>query len=96
MNILAKLKESKKQAKKLALEDVNRPLFTALFGISVYGKSARDDEIMELIVGQRTDPMVQIRENFRAKQKAEGSTWKKEKDGTIRNERGFLVLQPKM
>lgn len=96
MDILSKLKESKKQTKRLVLEDINRPLFVALFGISVYGKKARDEEIMELIVGQRTDPMVQIRENFRAKQKQEGSTWKKEKDGSIRNERGFLVLQPKM
>ena len=96
MDILSKLKESKKQSKRLVLEDINRPLFTALFGVSVYGKKARDEEIMELIVGQRTDPMVQIRENFCAKMKAEGATWKKEKDGTIRNERGFLVLQPKM
>lgn len=96
VNILAKLREKKQNdPKRMVLEDINRPLFVALFGISVYGKSARDESIMELIVGQREDPMVKIRSAFQERQKAEGATWKKQKDGTIIDAEGFMVLQPK-
>lgn len=95
-NILAKLREKKqRENKKLVLEDINRPLFSALFGISVYGKDARDESIMELIVGQREDPMVKIRNAFRQRQQVEGAAWKRLKDGTIIDAEGFMVLQPK-
>lgn len=96
MDILTKLREKKASEKRLVLTDINRPLFTALFGVSIYGKAARDEDVMELIVGQRDDPMVKIRATFRARQKAEGAEWKKQKDGTIIDKNGFIVLQPKM
>ena len=34
----------------LAMEDINRGLYEALFAISIYGDTVRDDEIMEIII----------------------------------------------
>ena len=94
--VLEKLKKlDAKEPKKLILSDINRPLYTALFGVSIYGKDARDEEITELIIGRSDDPMERIRRDFNRYQEKMGSSLTKRKDGTILDPDGFMVLQPK-
>ena len=95
--VMQKLKKkmAKDSSQHLILEDVNRPLYMALFGIGIYGKEARDEDIMELIIGGKNDPMYRIRRDFKRYQESMGSKLTKKKDGTILDPDGFMVLQPK-
>lgn len=91
--ILAKLKETKSK-KKLVIDDINRPIYLAIFGTSIYGKSARDEEVMEIIIGQRDDPMVVMRQAYDDRVNEYGSGIKKV-NGVVRDPNGFIVLVPK-
>lgn len=89
-------KASKKKSSQLVMKDVNRSLITALLAISVYGKDARDEEILSVIInaGKDKNPwMKTFRENYE-KKLAEKSI-KRGKDGVYRDEDGFIVLIPK-
>lgn len=90
---------AKKQAEKmkdshLVLKDVNRDLITALLALPVYGKEARDEEILTIIIngGVTSNYMEKIRGDFTAK--VESHEIKKVK-GEYRDSEGFLVLVPR-
>lgn len=90
-------KEARKESRKLVLKDVNRDLIVALLGISIYGKEARDEDIMNIIihngVAVRVDKRYdKIKDNYSAKVK--NKEIKRTKTG-VRDKNGFLVLVPK-
>lgn len=90
-------KSEQKAAKKLVLKDVNRPLMVALLAIPTYGKEARDEEVLSIIInaGQvrdTTDLMDRIRANYDARVAAKEI---KKVKGETRDKDGFLVLVPR-
>lgn len=96
--ILLKKQQDRMKNKSLVFQDVNRPLVTALLGISIYGKDARDDDIMTIIIngsvgGHDTDIMTQIKDHHDGLVK--DKQLKKGKDGMYRNKDGFIILTPR-
>jgi len=89
-------KSEKKAHKHLVLKDVNRDLIIALLAIPVYGKEARDEEILSVIinagVADVSDVMTKIRTDYDKRVKAKEI--KKTKDG-VRDTDGFMVLVPR-
>lgn len=90
-------KSEQKAAKKLVLKDVNRSLMVALLAIPTYGKEARDEEILSIIINagkvtDTTDLMDRIRANY--DKKVAEKKIKKTKDG-VRDIDGFFVLVPR-
>lgn len=86
--------------KSLVLKDINRDLIVALLGISVYGKEARDENIMNIIINGGIATVVDARyEKIKTKYeklvKTEGKKLKRSKDGTVKTSDGFMVLVPK-
>lgn len=98
MNVRALLMEKgeKKKAKRVVLKDVNRDLMVALLAIPVYGKEARDEEILSVIinagVSDVSDQISKIRENY-ARMVNEKKV-KKTKNG-VRDLDGYMVLVPR-
>ncbi|WP_300943832.1 hypothetical protein [uncultured Duncaniella sp.] len=92
--LIAKKQEGKLKDSRLVLKDVNRDLITALLALPVYGKEARDDEILTIIIngGIDTSYMDKIRDNFTGR--LERHEVKKVK-GEYRDSEGFLVLVPR-
>lgn len=89
-------KKEEKQSTGLVMKDVNRDLITALLAISVYGKEARDEEILSVIInaGADVNPLYnQICALYEKKVKEKKVS--KGKDGTVRDKDGFMVLVPK-
>lgn len=91
-------KNEKHENKKLVLEDVNRDLIVALLGISVYGKEARDDEILNIIINNgvaiaSTETYDKIKARY--KDRVSKKEIKRSKDGTIKDKNGFIVLVPR-
>ena len=97
-NIRAMLmeKSESKQRSKLILKDVDRSLIISLLAIPVYGKEARDEEILSVILNaggvDRSGLMDKIRENYNRRLKAK--ELKKTKNGVIDKD-GFTVLVPR-
>lgn len=89
-------KSDKKAQKYLVLKDVNRDLIIALFAIPVYGKEARDEEILSVIINagsaEISDLMGRIRADY--DQRVKDKKIKKTKDG-VRDTDGFMVLVPR-
>lgn len=88
-------KKAERNQTGLVMKDVNRNLITALLAISVYGKDARDEEILSVIInaGQNVNPLFEkVRASYEAKVK--NGKVKKAKDGTVRDEDGFCILVP--
>ena len=90
-------KEARKENKKLVLKDVNRDLIVALLGISVYGKEARDEDIMDIIIHNGVAVTVdkrfeRIKEAYAKKVK--NKEIKRTKNG-VRDKNGFIVLVPR-
>ena len=89
-------KSEKKAQKHLVLKDVNRDLIIALFAIPVYGKEARDEEILSVIINagsaEISDRMGRIRADY--DQRVKDKKIKKTKDG-VRDTDGFMVLVPR-
>ncbi len=89
-------KSDKKAQKHLVLKDVNRDLIIALFAIPVYGKEARDEEILSVIINagsaEISDLMGRIRADY--DQRVKDKKIKKTKDG-VRDTDGFMVLVPR-
>ena len=92
--MIAKKQENKLKSSKLVLKDINRLLVTALLALPVYGKDARDDEILTIIIngGVQSSYMDRINENFTKRVNA--GEIKKTK-GEYRDKEGFLVLVPR-
>lgn len=94
--LLLEKSEKKSAGKKVVLKDVNRALMVSLFAISVYGKEARDEEILSVIINAGADAgdvaIKKIRDNYN-KLVAEKKV-KKTKTG-VRDTDGFLILVPR-
>lgn len=92
--LIAKKQANKMKDSRLVLKDVNRDLITALLALPVYGKEARDEEILTIIIngGVDTSCMDKIRDNFTGR--LERHEIKKVK-GEYRDSEGFLVLVPR-
>ena len=90
------LEKQEKTGKKLVMKDVNRGLVTALLAIPVYGKEARDEEILSVIINAgmkgSAELMNKIRENY--KKFTSEHKVKKQKDVYLDDE-GYMVLVPK-
>ena len=89
-------KHNKQKPKQLMLQDVNRDLIVALLAVPVYGKDARDEEILSIIINSGTMTLRtlvgDIKKEFESKVKAK--TLKKGKDGFMRDKEGFIHLKP--
>lgn len=83
--------------KKLLLQDVNRDLIIALLAIPVYGKDARDEDILSIIINPGAlgfqKSLDQIKDEYNKAVKAK--TLKKSKDGFAHNKEGFIKLTPR-
>lgn len=92
--MIAKKQAEKMKNSRLVLKDVNRDLITALLALPVYGKEARDEEILTIIIngGVESTCMEKIRDNFN--NRLEKHEIKKVK-GEYRDSDGFLVLVPR-
>lgn len=96
---LLQSKENKKANNELVLKDINRDLIVALLAIPVYGKNARDEEILSIIINagssastSRNKYLEKFREHYN--QLLKEKKIKKTKTG-VRDTDGFLVLVPR-
>lgn len=88
-------KKAEKNSTGLVMKDVNRDLITSLLAISVYGKDARDEEILSVIINAGSDVNPLFEKICKAyEQKVKDKKVKKSKDGTVRDLEGFIVLAP--
>ena len=99
MASIGELIKKKKEIKNISVPepkviDMNRPLIMALFAIDVYGKDATDEEIVEVIIGGRSKPLIKQLEKCWDEAKASGKGIKRGKDGLYYAD-GMLVLQPR-
>ena len=92
--MIAKKQEEKMKSSHLVMKDVNSDLIVALLALPVYGKEARDDEILTIIIngGVESTYLDKIRDNFNSR--VEKHEIKKVK-GEYRDADGFLVLVPR-
>lgn len=96
---LLQSKENKKANNELVLKDINRDLIVALLAIPVYGKHARDEEILSIIINAgssantgRNKYLEKFREHYN--QLLKEKKIKKTKTG-VRDTDGFIVLVPR-
>ena len=91
-----KQKNREKENPKPVLMDVNQDLIVSLLALPLYGKVARDEEILSVIINAGTygfqTALEEIRKNFN--EKVKNKEVKKGKDGMYRNKEGFIVLRP--
>lgn len=89
-------KSENKAKSQLVMKDVNRDLIVALLAIPVYGKEARDEETLSVIINAGaadvSDIMLRIREEYDKKVKEKRV--KKTKNGVVDTD-GFMVLVPR-
>lgn len=82
---------------KLLLRDVNKDLIVALLAVPVYGKDARDEDILSIIINPGSlqfDSLIgKIKSAFETEVKAKNL--KKSKDGFTRDKDGFIHLKPR-
>lgn len=92
-----KQKNREKENPKPVLMDVNQDLIVSLLALPLYGKVARDEEILSVIINAGTygfqTALEEIRKNFN--EKVKNKEVKKGKDGMYRNKEGFIVLRPR-
>lgn len=92
------MKKQEKRERKLVMQDVNVDLIVALMAIPVYGKEARDEEILSIIINSGSltfQSMIdKIKEEFNKNVKEK--KLKKSKDGFLRDKDGFIHLKPRM
>lgn len=95
--LMKKSEEKSNAGKRVVMKDVNRDLMVALLAIPVYGKEARDEEILSVIINAGgvdvSDQIAKIRENYN-KLVAEKKI-KKTKAGGVRDLDGYMVLVPR-
>lgn len=81
-------------SKKLIMEDINHDLIISLLAIPIYGKQARDEEILSVIINsgksKRSIKLNELKSSFDNDIKTK--TVKKCKDGQYQNSDGFTVL----
>lgn len=90
-------KSEGKKNTQVVMKDVNRDLIVALLAIPVYGKEARDEEILSVIINagaaEVSDLIGKIRANYN--QRVKEKKIKKTKEG-VRDTDGFMVLVPRV
>lgn len=90
-------KDEKRKNTRLVMKDVNRELIIALLAIPVYGKEARDEEILSVIINagaSESDKLIdKIRDNYN--QRLKNKEIKKTKNDGVRDTDGFMVLVPR-
>ncbi|MCM1295011.1 MAG: hypothetical protein NC311_05670 [Muribaculaceae bacterium] len=95
--LMKKSEEKSNSNRRVVMKDVNRDLMVALLAIPVYGKEARDEEILSVIINAGThdvsDTITKLRENYN-KLVAEKKV-KKTKAGGVRDLDGYMVLVPR-
>ena len=96
IDIRARIREKSQIPKtELTLDDVNKDLIMSLFAVDVYGAEARDEEILNIIIGGGQivkDARAIMRADFEKISKSE--KLKKGKDGMWRDKYGYIVLEP--
>ena len=89
-------KSESKKSSQVVMKDVNRDLIVALLAIPVYGKEARDEEILSVIINagaaEVSDLIGKIRADYN--QRVKDKKIKKTKEG-VRDTDGFMVLVPR-
>ena len=91
-------KQEKKENKRLILKDVNHDLIVALLAIPIYGKEARDEEILSVIINagannKRNEQLRLMRNRYN--QMVKDKKIKKSKSGDVTDSDGYLVLVPR-
>lgn len=96
-SLLLKKNAERTSTNRMVMKDVNRDLIVALLAIPVYGKEARDEEILSIIinagVAEVSDSLTKIRENYDKMLK--DKKIKKDKNGNTVDTDGFMVLVPR-
>lgn len=96
IDIRARIREKSQIPKtELTLDDVNKDLIMSLFAVDVYGAEARDEEILNIIIGGGQiikDARAIMRDDFIKISK--NGKLKKGKDGMLRDKDGYIVLEP--
>ena len=96
MRAMLLAKSKSKNTSNLVIKDVNRDLIVALLAIPVYGKEARDEEILSVIINAGAtdvcDTLKRIRNRY--DQRLKDKEIKKSRSGVVDTE-GFLVLVPR-
>lgn len=100
--LIGKIKKNNKSeipTENLAINDINRGLYETLFAISIYGDTARDEDITRIIINGTDDPESKL---YKARKKLYESYVKKlekgefVKDGNmVLTKDGKIVLCPK-
>lgn len=92
-------KQSKKENKHLEIRDINHDLIISIFATAVYGKPARDEDILSIIIGGPGKAFERafdkLREQHKAFMKDAGTSVKRKKNGVLLDKDGFIILQPK-
>lgn len=95
--LLLKKHEKQENEKRMVLEDVNQDLIIALLAVPIYGKDARDEDILSIIINSGTmtfqTTLSKIKEEFA--EAVKGKKYKKSKDGFLRDKDGFIHLKPR-
>lgn len=96
--MISKKSNDKLLGKHMVLRDVNRDLIMALLAIPIYGKEARDEEILSVIINSGTTDSITGLDRVKAihEKRVANKEIKKEKGGVYRNKSGFLVLVPRV
>lgn len=94
--MLAKKNEEKNSGKRLVMKDINRDLITALLAIPIYGKEARDEEILSIIINGGVSKSIidKIKDSYNTR--LENKEIKKSKSGDVVDKDGFMVLVPRI
>ena len=92
--LIAKKQENRMKGSELVLKDINRELITALLALPVYGKDARDEDILTIIINGGIDTPLLKKWRDRVQTQIESGEIKKSK-GEYRDGDGFMVLIPR-
>ena len=92
--LIAKKQEDRMKGSELVLKDINRELITALLALPVYGKDARDEDILTIIINGGIDTPLLKKWRDRVQSQLEAGEIKKTK-GEYRDKDGFVVLIPR-
>lgn len=92
--LIAKKQENRMKGSELVLKDINRELITALLALPVYGKDARDEDILTIIINGGIDTPLLKKWRDRVQGQIESGEIKKTK-GEYRDNDGFMVLIPR-
>ena len=88
--LLLKKHEKQENEKRMVLEDVNQDLIIALLAVPIYGKDARDEDILSIIINSGTMTL----QTALSKIKEEFADWIYA-DPKRRDKDGFIHLKPR-